>query len=85
MIKLDKLKQRLLSRPKDFTFEELEGLLTKLGYKEIKPGKTAGSRKVFHHSESQHIIRLHKPHPKNILKAYVIHMVIEELRKVNGL
>lgn len=85
MTKLDKLKQRLLSRPKDFTFEELVSLLSKIGYEEIKLGKTAGSRKAFYHPENQHIIRLHKPHPKNILKMYVIDMVIKELQKVNGL
>jgi hypothetical protein len=46
MTKLDKLKARLLQKPNDFTFQELETLLLWLGYEEKKTGKTAGSRKA---------------------------------------
>ena len=41
MTKLDKLKARLLQKPKDFSFQELETLLIGLGYEEKKTGKTS--------------------------------------------
>ena len=34
---------------------------------------------AFHNEETGHIIRLHKPHPKNILKQYQIEQIMEEL------
>lgn len=79
MSKVDKLIQRLLSRPKDFTYDELVKVLKHFGYKEVKKGKTAGSRRAFIDEATKHIIRLHKPHPQNILKMYVIDNLIEEL------
>jgi len=44
MSKKEKLMARLLSKPKDFTFEELIVLLGCLGYTEVNIGKTSGSR-----------------------------------------
>ena len=79
MSKIEKLINRLKTRPKDFTFSELVKLLKHFGYKEIKIGKTAGSRKAFVNNSTKHIIRLHKPHPGNILKFYQIVYIIEEL------
>ena len=80
MSKNVKLLKRLLSRPKDFTFEELKKLLASFGYSEINLGKTSGSAVKFI-NEKQHIIRLHKPHPSPILKTYLVNMVISELKK----
>lgn len=79
MTKLEKLKIRILSRPSDFTFDELDSLLKNLGYVEQKLGKTAGSRKAYYHYEIKSLIRLHKPHPGNILKKYVVDMVVDTL------
>lgn len=79
MTKLDKLKARLLQKPNDFTFQELETLLIGLGYEEKKTGKTAGSRKAYIHPLTKSIIRLHKPYPSPILKKYVILDVIQIL------
>lgn len=81
MAKLDKLKARLLQKPKDFRYEELEALLLGLGYEEKNTGKTAGSRKLFINIQTKSIIRLHKPHPSSILKTYVILDVINILTK----
>jgi len=80
MSKREKLLKRLLSKPKDFTFDELKTLLSSLGYEENNAGKTSGSAKRFI-NEKKHIIRLHKPHPSPILKTYVINMLIDELKK----
>ena len=84
MSRKDKLLSKLLRRPKDFTYHELVNLLGYFGYYEFKKGKTAGSRRAFVHQKTKHIIRLHKPHLKNILKRYQIEEVIDELTK-NGL
>ncbi len=59
---------------------ELKSLLGGFGYKEIKSGKTAGSRIAFFCEERAHIIRLHKPHPDRSLKRYQLDLVEKELR-----
>ncbi len=79
MSKIDKLIQRLLLRPRDFTYDELVNVLNHFGYTELKKGKTAGSRRAFSNGLTKHVFRLHKPHPGNKLKMYVIDYVIKEL------
>jgi len=74
MSKFDKLIIRLLSSPKDFTYNELKTLLMSFGYNEVQG---AGSRVCF--SKDNHKIKLHKPHPGGILKAYQLDLIIEEL------
>ncbi len=80
MTKQEKLLKRLLNKPKDFSYNELSKLMASLGYREIKTGKTSGSRVAFV-CDSGLIIRLHKPHPNNELKEYQIIYIIEELKK----
>ena len=80
MSRKDKLLARLQKRPKDFTWDELTALLNSLGYKKLKPGKTGGSRRRFVHPTSP-TISLHKPHPKNILKMYIIDDILEILKQ----
>ena len=43
----EKLKDRFLTLPKDFTFGELEKVLSAYGYTKGNKGKTSGSRVVF--------------------------------------
>ncbi len=81
MSKKAKLIQRLQNKPADFEFRELRNLLIQLGYKEENRGRTSGSQTAFYNNETEHIIRLHKPHPSEILKQYQIEQLIEELRK----
>lgn len=78
MSRKEKLIKRLLGRPRDLTWEELTGLLKFLGYRERKKGKTSGSRRRFVHYKAPPV-NLHKPHPKNIVKSYVIRELIEFL------
>ncbi|MDP4030537.1 MAG: type II toxin-antitoxin system HicA family toxin [Gallionella sp.] len=78
MGKHEKLLARLKSRPKDFTFQELATLLSGLGYRLCTQGRSSGSAVRFVHSEYAPI-SLHKPHPSNELKRYVIEVVIERL------
>lgn len=78
MSRQDKLVARLKTRPRDFTWDELARLLDGLGYAEIRTGKTGGSRRRFVHPEAP-AITLHRPHPGNILKMYVVDAVLETL------
>lgn len=78
MGKNEKLVERLLSNPKDITWDELAKVLAYYGYSEKKTGKTGGSRRKFVDGDNN-IISLHKPHPGNIVKTYAINDVIEHL------
>ena len=82
MSKLDKLKQKFLAKSKNFTYNELKALLSGFGYHELKTGKTSGSRVAFINDKTLHVIRLHKPHPGNILKKYQLDFVEEELKSM---
>jgi len=81
MSRNEKLLSRLLSVPSDFTWDELVRILFYFGYKEIKGGKTGGSRRKFA-DEKKQIIALHKPHPSNIVKEYAIRDVIAYLKAI---
>lgn len=75
----EKLIARFLTIPLDFTFDELERLLTIFGYEKSNKGKTSGSRVIFK-DKAGHPIMLHKPHPGNIVKQYAVRQVLEELQ-----
>lgn len=78
MTKLEKLRQRFLSLPADFSWNELMKLLDLLGYVSSNAGKTSGSRVRFTHIKFAPII-LHKPHPTSIVKIYVMRQLKETL------
>ena len=79
MSRNEKLLNRLRSVPTDFTWDELVSVLAYYGYKELKSGKTGGSRRKFSNDQKR-IIALHKPHPSNLVKGYAIRQVIEYLK-----
>lgn len=81
MSKFQKLLDRFLSKPTDFTYEEIKRLLGGFDYQEVNKGKTSGSRAAFINYKTGHIIRLHKPHPRNILKLYQLNEIEDELKK----
>ena len=74
MSRIDKLIKRFRSHPNDFTYSELSTLLASYGYIEVR---STGSRVCF--LKDDHKIKLHKPHPGNILKSYQLDLVMEEL------
>lgn len=76
----EKLKDRFLTLPKDFTFDELEKLLLAYGYAKGNKGKTSGSRVVFKNGDKRPIM-LHKPHPGNIIKSYALKQVLDDLKE----
>lgn len=80
MSRKGKLIRRFQSRPKDFTWEELQRLLEGFGYQAVQSGKTGGSRRRFIHVTAAPIM-LHKPHPGNIIKMYIVDDVMRILQQ----
>ena len=80
MSKLEKEIERLKSKPKDYTYDELKALLNKLGFMEHNKGRTSGSRVEFIKNDRVEF-ELHKPHPRNILKPYQIKNIIKMLEE----
>ena len=83
MSRVDKLYNRLKSKPTDFTFEEAKKLLTSYGFEEYNKGKTSGSRVAFIRQKDKKTFYLHKPHPKSILKEYVIIELLDFIEEIN--
>lgn len=71
MVRHDKLVSRFLSRPKDFTWQEMERLLSGFGYSKVN-GK--GSHRKFV-GEGLPRIRLPQPHPTNVVKRVYLDQV----------
>ncbi len=61
--------QRLLAKPSDFEWSELQLLMEALGY-ELKT--TGESGRKFIHPETKATLYMHEPHPAKVLKAYQI-------------
>jgi len=80
MSKKDKLLKKFLKIPpkKNLTFEELESLLLSCGYIKLE-GK--GSAVKFYNKDKDSLLNLHKPHPSNILKVYIIKQIQEKLKE----
>ena len=78
MTQRDKLTARFRARPGDFTWQELVRLLNGVGYREVRTGRSGGSRRRFIHPDAP-AISLHKPHPGSIVKRYVIDDVLRLL------
>ena len=75
----EKLIARFSALPNDFTWEEMRRLLIVLGYVPGNKGKTSGSRMIFK-GDGLKLIMLHKPHPGNIIKEYVMKQVYDYLK-----
>ena len=80
MSQKEKLEQKLLSDPRDFTFEEASRLLSFYDYALSNKGRTSGSRVAFV-SDGRPPIFLHKPHPNNEQKPYQVRQLDDFLKK----
>ncbi len=80
MGKDEKAIARLLSKPKDYHYEEARTLLIRFGFEERNKGKTSGSRVEFVRGNDS--ILLHKPHPNGELKHYQVKQLIEILKQL---
>ena len=72
---------RLLSKPKDYHYNEAKSLLQRLGFIENNKGRTSGSRVQFVRGEDT--ILLHRPHPTGELKTYQVKQLIDTLQQLN--
>ena len=79
MSKLEKLVERLKTKPNDFTWDELVKLLHNLGFEDVENSKTGGSRRKFYNVTQNVAINLHKPHPRPYIKIYMLQQVIAKL------
>lgn len=78
----EKLEQRLLKAPKDFSYAEAKRILESRGFEESVAGKTGGSRVRFVRDDGASF-EFHKPHRSgDPLKAYQVRMLVEFLRRV---
>lgn len=84
MCKIQKAKDRLKSRPKDYSFDEATSLLQGLGFFISHKGKTSGSRIKFVRQVDGLSIILHKPHPSNIMKHYMVSQLYDFLVEIGG-
>jgi len=67
---------------KDLTFLELESLLLSCEFKKIDG---SGSAVKFYNKKKDLLINLHKPHPSDILKVYIIKQIRGKIKEVcNG-
>lgn len=72
MNKREKLIKRFRTLPKDFTFEEVVTLFQGFGFVLDNKGAISGSRIRFYHETDQNAYVMHKPHPGNIIKGYIM-------------
>jgi predicted RNA binding protein YcfA (HicA-like mRNA interferase family) len=78
MSKSEKLLAKFLETPtrRDLTFQDLKIIMSKFGF--VMEERT-GSRVAFT-KEGEQPIMLHKPHPGNELKQYIVKQLQERLR-----
>ena len=86
------LLKKFLSKPDNFSFEELKKLLIGLGYEEITPPKnTYGQKYAFINNNTvinhkmKHILLIQKPYMENRLKEYQIDYILNDLKRMDVL
>ena len=85
MSKLDKAKEKLRKKPKDYTYTEARYLMGKLGFSEFRKGKTSGSRVKFYRPSDGKIFLLHKPHPGDVMSPGAVNDLCDFLLELGEL
>lgn len=85
MGKFEKDKNRLKSKPKDYTYSEAKTLLNKMGFVEYNKGKTSGSRVKFYRESDGRMSLLHKPHPGDVMKSAAVKQLYNQLTELGEL
>ena len=83
MSKKEKAQKRLLSKPKDYTIDELDTLMMMSNCQKANRGKTSGSAIEYIHTKTQMALYLHSPHPRRELKEYMLVKAINFLKSVD--
>jgi hypothetical protein len=76
----EKLIDRFIQIPSDFTFQELERLLKYFGYEKKQSGKTAGSSVHFIGSDGTSV-SMHRPHPSRYVKKPYLRAILKHLKE----
>ena len=79
MSQKDKRIERIKKKPKDYTYTEAKSLVAIFGYEERSKGKTSGSRVMFYRREDELSILLHKPHPGDVMKEWMVEELLNSL------
>ena len=77
----EKLVERFMKLPKDFTFEETVALLSWFGYSVHNKGATSGSRIRFKNDITGEYINIHRPHPGSIMKEWMMRAIYQHLKE----
>ena len=85
MSKLDKARQRILLKPRDYTYTEARYLLSQIGFEEYQKGRTSGSRVKFYRATDGRMILLHKPHPSDVMKLGAVKQLVDYLIQIGEL
>ncbi|MFN3881498.1 MAG: type II toxin-antitoxin system HicA family toxin [Nitrincola lacisaponensis] len=78
MNKRNKLLSKLGSHSNTFPWGDLETLMAQLGYQQQE---MAGSRVRFYNPDTGHMVRLHRPHPDNVIKGGALKAVRVALKQ----
>lgn len=80
MNKHDKLLKRFYNLPRDFTFDEVVSLFSQFGFHLENKGSTSGSRIIFVNDSNDDSYIMHRPHPANIIKGYMMRKIYNYLK-----
>jgi len=76
----EKLKAKLDTLPKNFTWDELVTLMRQYGFRLLNAKRGSGRR--FYNEKLERIVIFHEPHPENTLKRYVLEEVKQLLEEI---
>ena len=79
MSQIEKLKAGFTACRGTFPYADFERLLDKMGYKEVKHGKTGGSRRKYHNEGHDDMIMCDEPHDGE-MKPKMVSRLQEQLR-----
>jgi len=80
MSKHQKLIEKLLRIPNNFTYAEMVTLLKGFGYLNEERRRSSGSAVMFYNKKSGDKIMFHKPHSEKEIKKYILRMILEKLK-----
>ncbi len=81
MSRHEKLREKLLRLPRNFTYDELVTLLGGYGYISAERRRASGSAVMFFNVKLNDKIMFHRPHPEKEMKRYILELIIEKLKK----
>lgn len=76
----EKLKAKLDTLPKNFTWDELVTLMSQYGFKLLNAKR--GSGRKFYNDKIDMLAIFHEPHPEKTLKRYVLEEVKQLLDEI---